>query len=333
MGCPWAGTCISIDSCAMVVTMTRIGDSSRDLVIPDLVRRRAMSNTSAGKKWLDDLPGVVDALADRWELELGASMHGGTASYVVAASDRRGRACVLKIAMPLDRVSEDSFTRSVFVHRLAGGRGCAELLGVEESVPAMLLECLGPNLDALGMTVPRMLEAIAGTLRTFWRPVPDGCTLPTGAEGAEWLRGHIVSSWEALGRPCDRSIVDRALSYCDERAAAFDPARAVLVHGDAHGWNTLEAGAGVFKFVDPEGLQSERAHDLSVPMREYNGPLLLGDTPRLVRERADMLAALCEVDPEPVWQWGFIERVSTGLSSMRELGNGSDFLEVAARCL
>jgi hypothetical protein len=31
-------------------------------------------------------------------------------------------------------------------------------------------------------------------------------------------------------------------------------------------------------FVDPEGLRSERAHDLSVPMREYNQPLLAGDT-------------------------------------------------------
>jgi streptomycin 6-kinase len=304
-----------------------------DLEIPGLVRRRAMSNSCAGQQWLDELPDVVCALADRWGLGLGASMRGGTASYVVAASDRSGRACVLKIAMPLDMDSGDSFARSVLVHRLANGRGCAELLGVDESVPAMLLERLGPNLDDLGMTVPQVLEAVAATLKTFWRPVDGDCTLPTGAEGAQWLRGHIVSLWEALGRPCDRSVVDRALSYCDERAAAFDPKQAVLVHGDAHGWNTLDAGASAFKFVDPEGLQSEPAHDLSVPMREYNQPLLAGDTSRLVRERAEMLAALCEVDPEPVWQWGFIERVSTGLSVMRELGDGSDFLEVAARCL
>jgi streptomycin 6-kinase len=59
------------------------------------------------------------------------------------------------------------------------------------------------------------------------------------------------------------------------------------------------------------------------------------DTPRLVRERAEVLAALCDLDPEPIWQWGYVERVSTGLTSMRELGGGegSDLLEVAARCL
>ena len=107
------------------------------------------------------------------------------------------------------------------------------------------------------------------------------------------------------------------------------------MHGDAHGWNTVDAGGGTFKFVDPEGLRSEAAHDLSVPMREYNGPLLEGDTRRLVWERAEMLAELCNVDTDAVWQWGFIERVSTGRANVREFegDDGSVFLEVAARCL
>ena len=37
--------------------------------------------------------------------------------------------------------------------------------------------------------------------------------------------------------------------------------------------------------------------------------------------------------PEAVWQWGFIERVSTGLINLRDFDNddGLAFLEVAAR--
>ena len=105
------------------------------------------------------------------------------------------------------------------------------------------------------------------------------------------------------------------------------------MHGDAHGWNTLDAGAGRFKLVDPEGVRSEPAHDLGVLMREYNEPLLVGDTSRLVRERAEQLAAWCDVDPEAVWQWGFIERVSTGLLNLRDFDgdDGLAFLEVADR--
>ncbi len=237
--------------------------------------------------------------------------------------------------MPLDMDDDDSFGRSVLVHQLAGGRGCAELYEHDASTPAMLLERLGPNLDDLGMLLPQLLETVATTLRSFWRPVAEDCGLPTGAQKATWLADYIVTSWNELDGPCARDVVDRALAYCDERAAAFDASQAVLVHGDAHGWNTLHAGGDMFKFVDPEGLRSEPAHDLSVVMREYNRPLLAGETQRLVRERAELLASLCDVDPEPVWQWGFIERVSTGLANVRELegDEGMAFLDVATRCL
>ena len=198
----------------------------------------------------------------------------------------------------------------------------------------MLLERLGPNLDELGTPLPEMLRRIATTLRSFWRPVDADCGLPSGADKAAWQAAFITRTWDDLGRPCDRDVIDRAVRYCDERAGALDPATAVLVHGDAHGWNTLDAGPDGCKFVDPEGVRSEPAHDLGVPMREYNPPLLAGDTARLVRERADVLASLCDVDAEPIWQWGFIERVSTGLANLREFDDaaeGTAFLEVAAR--
>ena len=305
------------------------------LDVPELVCQRARANGLAGQQWLDDLPDMVATVVNRWGLELGLPFPGGTASFVTAATDRSGRACVLKVAMPTEIDGVDAFSRSVLAHQVAGGRGCALLFEHDESVPAMLLERLGQNLDDLRMDLPKLLETIATTLRSFWRPVPADCTLPTGPEKAQWLAAYIRTSWDQLGRPCDREVIDRAVAYCDERSVAFEPSQAVLVHGDAHGWNTLDAGRGQFKFVDPEGLRSEPAHDLSVAMREYNRPLLAGDTMRLVRERADLLASLCGVDPEPVWQWGFVERVSTGLANLREFDGdeGMEFLEVATRCL
>ncbi len=298
-----------------------------------------MSNGAAGQRWLDSLPEVVRALADQWDLTIGQGFSGGTAGYVTAAVDSSGMSCVLKVAMPLDLNDErDAFQRSVRAHQLAEGRGCAALLAVdasESSAPAMLLERLGPNLSELNYGVPRILEAVTATLRSFWRPIPTDTGLPTGADKAVWLAQHIATSWTQLEKPCSRAVIDRAVLYCDERAAAFNVTNAVLVHGDAHGWNTLRANDRTFKFVDPEGLLSERAHDLSVPMREYNEPLLVGNTSRLTHQRAELLATLCGVDPEPVWQWGFIERVSTGLAAVRDFegDDGVAFLEVAERCL
>jgi streptomycin 6-kinase len=304
------------------------------LDVPDLVIQRASTNGAAGRRWLDGLPEVVAELSDRWGLELGAAFAGGTAGYVVAATDPSRRECVLKVAMPLDMNDRDAFGRSVRAHQLADGQGCAELLAHDTSVPAMLLERLGPNLAELGMTVPQILEAVTSTLRSFWRPVPaEG--LRAGDDQARWLAHYIADTWIELGRPCERAVIDQAVSLCDRRAAAFDPSRAVLVHGDAHGWNTLAAGADNYKFVDVEGLFSEPEHDLAVVMREYNEPLLQGDTPRLVRDRAELLADQCALDPHIVWEWGFIERVSTGLANLRDFENddGAMFLEVARRCL
>lgn len=202
---------------------------------------------------------------------------------------------------------------------------------------ALLLERLGPNLHDLGLAVPEVLTRVADTLRTFWRPVPDDVALPTGAEKAKWLREFIAGTWMALDRPCERAAVDLAVRLCDERAAAFDRGTAVLLHGDAHGWNTVTADdtTGTCKFVDPEGVIGEREQDLAVPMREYNGPLLDGETARLVRERAEWLASRCNTDPELVWAWGHVERVSTGLACLRDFespDNGTAFLEVAERC-
>lgn len=306
-----------------------------DVDVPELVRRRALANGSAGRSWLDDLPEVVAGLAGRWGLRLGKAFAGGTAAYVVEAVDARGTACVLKVAMPLDMDEVAAFERSVVVHQLAAGRGCAELLDHDDDARALLLERLGPNLAELGHPVPRVLDVVAATLQTFWRPAPDDERLPTGADKAAWLARYITSTWSDLAEPCSRRVIDRAVAYCEERAGEYDATEAVLVHGDAHGWNTLDAGDGRCKFVDPEGVRSERAHDLAVPMREYNGPLLAGDTARLVRDRAEHLAGICGIDPGPVWQWGFIERVSTGLANLLDFDGqaGHQFLEVAERCI
>ena len=302
--------------------------------LPQLVRERAVAAGDIGRRWLGELGDVVAELERAWELELGAVFRGGTAGYVVAGRDRSGRDVVLKVAMPLDDDEVAGFARSVAVHRLADGRGCARLLAHDHPRSAMLLERLGPNLDELGLPLDDLLKVVASTLRSFWRPVDRQVSLPTGAEKAEWLASLIVATWEHLQRPCPRTLIDRAVAYCDERAAAFDWERAVLVHGDAHGWNTVSSGDGGYKFVDPEGVWSEPEHDLGVPMREYNAPLLAGDTSRLVRQRADSLASWCDVDAEAVWKWGYIERVSTGLLNLRDFGNHADamvFLEVAAR--
>lgn len=320
--------------------------------VPDLVRQRAESAGSSGAAWLDALPGVVAEAAARFELTIGPALEGGTAGFVAEATDSAGTPLVLKIGLAVDRDDAATFARSVAVHRFANGRGCAALVAADldthPTAPAMVLERLGPNLDQLGLSVDDVLSTIATTLLDFWQPATTQPWLLDGRAKAEWLSAFIAEMWNELDRPCHRAVIDRAIDLCDRRSTMFDPGTAVLVHGDAHGWNTLLVPPGGdgpegrpgdlaprHKFVDPEGLASEPAHDLAVPMREYNEPLLAGDTPTLVRARAVTLGEACRVDPDAIWEWGFIERVSTGLANVADFDGveGRAFLEVAERCL
>src|SRR5439155_11131740 len=92
------------------------------------------------------------------------------------------------------------------------------------------------------------------------------------------------------------------------RIAAHDDERSVLVHGDVHEWNALEAESG-FKLVDPDGLLAEAEYDMGILMREDPLELLVGDP----YERARWLAGHTGLDATAVWEWGVVERVSTGL--------------------
>jgi streptomycin 6-kinase len=77
----------------------------------------------------------------------------------------------------------------------------------------------------------------------------------------------------------------------------------------------------------------EPAYDLAIPMREWSEELLAGDPYQLAVARCQRLAMLTGVDEEPVWQWGFIERVSTALLCLKVgLEGGREMLTVAEVC-
>jgi streptomycin 6-kinase len=82
-----------------------------------------------------------------------------------------------------------------------------------------------------------------------------------------------------------------------------------------------------FKLVDPDGLLAEPEYDLGIIMREDPLPLVDGHP----RARAWWLADRTGLDADAIWEWGVVERVSTGLECTRvELQPiGREMLEVA----
>jgi streptomycin 6-kinase len=269
--------------------------------IPEIVRNKA---TIAGATaWLDALPDLVRSIEREWSIAVGAPYGDGTEAYVARATRADGSAAVLKLCVP---ERGDVAVDEIAFLRLADGHGCARLYESDDERGALLVEQLGPSLADLALPVDRRHEIICATVSQLWRPAP-GAPFRTGADKGRWLVEYATTQWEALDRPCSAAAVDYAVECCERRIAAHDDERAVLCHGDAHQWNTLETldGSGAFKLIDPDGLLAEPEYDLAIPMREDP------DAGDLV-ERAHRLASLTDLDPVAIWEWGVIERVTTG---------------------
>ena len=303
---------------------------TRSFQLTDALRLRVRAQGESGVRWIRGLDECVSSLERDWQIRVGESLAGGSESLVLQATCADGALAIVKVGLP----GSADLAQEARVYRIARGRGYATLLAYDASRNALLLERLGRPIAELGLPVRAQLEQICATLRIAWIPLPGASGLMTGAEKARWLARFIVETAAALTNACHSRVIDRALLFADARERAHAPANCVLVHGDCHEYNTLSRvdGASGYKFVDPDGLFAEPAYDLGILMRGWNDEMLAGDALALGRARCVGLSGLTGVDEEPIWQWGFIERVSTGLL-MTQLGmtDGRVTLEIAER--
>jgi streptomycin 6-kinase len=273
------------------------------LDVPDVVREKALSIGAA--EWLDGLPELVREIEADWEITVGAAFPFSTEAFVATVACADDTPAVLKLIVPREG---DAAAREATALRLAGGEGCARLLKEDLGRGALLLEQLGRPLSELGLPLQARHEILVTAAQRVWRPPPDS-GLPTGGEKARSLGRFITAMWDELGGPCSRAAVDHALECAERRENAHRDDQAVLVHGDVHQWNALESVEG-FKLVDPDGLLAEPEYDLGIIMREDP---LEGD----LRHRSAWLAEQTGLDEEAIWEWGVVERVSTGLLGTR----------------
>jgi streptomycin 6-kinase len=270
--------------------------------VPQVVRNKAVA--VGASSWLDDLPQLVAGLEQDWSIAVGRPYQDATEAFVAEATLHDGTDAVVKVLIPR---TGNAARDEIAVLRRTNGEGCVQLLRDDEPRGALLLERLGRSLYELALPLAQRLEILCSTALRVWRPAADA-GLPTGAEKGHRLIDFIERTWEELERPCSERSVEYALECANRRIAAHEDERAVLVHGDVHQWNALESSEG-FKLVDPDGLLAEPAYDLGILMREDPRELLDGDP----WERARWLAERTGLDPVAIWEWGVVERVSTGL--------------------
>jgi streptomycin 6-kinase len=304
--------------------------------VPEGVRRKVDALGSAGRQWLETLSETIAALCEEWKIDVGVALGGGSTAYVAHATSADGSPAVLKVAMPDGLDGNGDFARELETVRVGQGHGYVRLLQHAVDRRATLQERLGRPLEELDLPIEDQIQVVARTVSRGWHHPPNATTWRTGAEQARYLHESIERSWVALGQPCRERTIGVALRCAASRADAFDTSSAVLIHGDAHPGNVLEdltepETSGGFKLIDPDGMLSEPAHDLAIPLRGWNDELLLMPDPvESVRGWCAQLEDAMTVSAQAIWEWALAERVSSGLFLLR-LGDpeGARFLEVA----
>jgi streptomycin 6-kinase len=281
------------------------------VIVPEIVRAKG------GARWVAELPATIAALEKRWDVTAGTALAGGTAAYVARVSTATGEPAVLKISVPGVR-----FDREIRTLLAADGHGYVRVLAADPDRDAVLLEPLGGSLPRSGLSPEAKLDVLAGLLPVAWRlPVGDGVAEDRAAGLSAFVRQHR--------RPGYDRIVDEALRCADRRSAAFDPDRCVFVHGDAAAANVLRRPGGGWVFVDPDGFVGDPDYDRGVAARDWGEELAAAPDPRR------LLESYCRRlggDLRSVWDWAFLERVSTGLY-LTSLGGRSLHLATAAALL
>ena len=277
-----------------------------------------------GAAWLAALPGLLTALERQWAVRLTEWLPGGTTSVVARATTLDGRPVVVKAAVP-----GPWFDDQVRTLAAADGDGYVRLLARGGGRRAALLEALGPSLHDSGLPPSAQLSVLGRLVRRGWRPPP---ILDSARDKAAELAPFVLRLWEQLGHPCSEQVVEQALVCARRRSSAFDPRRAVVVHGDAAAANAARVLAprdgteDGFVLLDPDEFVGDRTYDLGVAMRDWCPELLDAPEPgRLHDGWCRMLAELTSTDPGAVSDWAYVERVSTGLYAM-SLGAQDDAL-------
>ena len=298
--------------------------------LPDIVRRRAESEGLTGRDWIASLDENLSALEHEWDLTIGEALPGGSTAFVAEAVNAAGETFIIKLATPASLIGRHEVT----VLAIARGKGYVRLIRQDAARNAMLLEPLGASLAEHDLPYRNKIDIMCATLLDAWMPVPAGYAYVTGAEKANDLAMTMLRLWQELGRPCSQAVLDTALMYCRDRAAAWRPENAVLAHGDPHPANILEvpeSDGKRWKFIDPDGLAIEPAYDLGVLLRAWHEGLAGRHAHDIGRSYARHLTTRTQVPAEAIWQWGYIERVSTGLHLMEigELEQGRQYLTVS----
>ena len=249
------------------------------------------SRTFERTAWLGALPELIDALRERWSLELGDPFQDEVScSWVAPATLSDGTRAVLKIGMPHMEGEHE-----IAALRLLDGNPTVRLLEADDEHNAMLLEHCEPGTSLREIFQPDQDVVLAHLLKEFWRvPPEDHPFRHLGALIAVWSNETVADE----ARWHDAGLVNEGLRAFNE--LTISTIGRSLLATDLHAGNVLRADREPWLVIDPKPFVGDRAFDATQHLLNCRARLRT-DTKDTIRRYADLL----EVDFERARLWLF----------------------------
>lgn len=249
------------------------------------------------RAWLDGLGPTVDALCERWSLEVGSPFQPrGRTAWVAPARRRDGTDAVLKVAWRHDEALHEADGLQAW--RGEGAVHLLDRLDVDAQTTALLLERSNPGTPLSQRPEPEQDEVIAGLLPRLWVEPLAGHPFRSLQEMCDrWADGYERRPAEARGS-LDAGLAREGIALL--RALATSADRYVLLCTDLHAGNVLAADREPWLVIDPKPYVGDPSYDavqhlLNCPDRLRADPLGL----------VARVAGLLDLDKERVRLWLF----------------------------
>ncbi|MFI0407650.1 aminoglycoside phosphotransferase family protein [Actinomadura sp. 3N508] len=276
------------------------------VVPPPALARNAVEVWGAdGRRWLDTLPAIIDAVARDWRLRIGRPFELSYHWVAEATREDDGSAAVLKLGPP----QPGHLDIEAAALRFYDGRGAVRLLAHDPARGALLLERATPGTMARSLVPATDEEATAAVIAVMGRlhrtPPPPDCPLPELSTVSTSFKDHLRRF--PGDDPLPRHLVERAGRLFDELCS--DGTDRVVLHGDLHHDNVLRATREPWLAIDPHGYVGDRGYEAGALL--YNPDLddRDDDLLKLVPARIEQLADGMSLPIERVRAWGFVTAV------------------------
>jgi streptomycin 6-kinase len=245
--------------------------------------------------WFDELPSVLTALAEHWQIDFGSLIPRGSMSVVIRCRTLGGQAAVLKISPDRARLANeaDALDRWTTVHT-------PSVLALDESVGALLIEAIEPGTPLLASPTYPGVERVAELLTSLYaNGVPNPSYPP--------LAHRVAYLFDSGARPYERhpevvELMPPELYERGRRLATRLAERALptaLLHGDLNLGNILDGGEerGLVA-IDPAPCLGDDLAFEAVDLLLWKA-----DDVDTIAARAELLAPAIGVDAGHMFDW------------------------------